>query len=154
MSSALEAFRAQRQAVEELHARVEDVANLVTTLRTQVDELARNQLFRQVLQDEARWLSQATAMVKEVRSLREEEMRRFWPGVWRRWAVALLFALASAATYGAGQAWANRPRDTELVALRARVELLDFVAQRVITMTPSERRQFDALMKWKIGTLP
>jgi hypothetical protein len=27
------------------------------------------------------------------------------------------------------------------------VELLDFVAQRIITMTPSERRQFDALMK-------
>jgi hypothetical protein len=25
--------------------------------------------------------------------------------------------------------------------------LLDFVAQRIITMTPSERRQFDALIK-------
>jgi hypothetical protein len=33
-----------------------------------------------------------------------------------------------------------------LASLRQRVELLDFVAQRVITMTPAERRQFDARM--------
>jgi hypothetical protein len=75
-------------------------------------------------------------------------MRRFWPAVWRRWAVAVAFALAAGATFGAGYVWANRPYEAELVSLRTRVELLDAVAQRVLTMTPSERRQFDALMKW------
>jgi len=50
--------------------------------------------------------------------------------------------------FGAGYAWASRPLEGELSSLRARVEQQDFVAQRVITMTPAERREFDALMKW------
>lgn len=67
-------------------------------------------------------------------------MRRFWPGVWRRWAVAVVFALAAAAALGGGYVWVSRPYEAELATLRSRVELLDFVAQRVITMTPAERR--------------
>jgi hypothetical protein len=31
--------------------------------------------------------------------------------------------------------------------LRFRVEVLDAVAARILTMTPAERRQFDVLMK-------
>ena len=73
-------------------------------------------------------------------------MRRFWPAVWRRWAVAVVFALAGAAAFGGGYVWASQPYQGELASLRSRVELLDFVAQRIITMTPNERRQFDALM--------
>jgi hypothetical protein len=33
--------------------------------------------------------------------------------------------------------------------LRSRVGFADFVQHRMLTMTPAERRQFDALMKWK-----
>jgi hypothetical protein len=56
--------------------------------------------------------------VSEVRSFREQEMLRFWPGVFRRWIVALVFALASAAAAGAGYAWWTRLYAAELAALR------------------------------------
>jgi hypothetical protein len=36
-----------------------------------------------------------------------------------------------------------------LAALRSRVGFADFVEHRVLTMTPAERRQFEALMTWK-----
>jgi hypothetical protein len=76
-------------------------------------------------------------------------MLRFWPGVIRRWTVALLFALVSAAIAGAGYAWWTEPYAAELASLRSRAEFASFVEHRVLTMTPAERRQFDALMKWK-----
>jgi hypothetical protein len=56
-------------------------------------------------------------------------------------------SLATLASFGAGYAWAARPYEVELADLRRRVEPLDFVAQRALTMTPGERRQFDILMK-------
>ena len=87
-------------------------------------------------------------MRAEVRRLREQELARFWPAVWRRWAAAVVLSFVTMASLGAGFAWASRPYDAELAGLRRRVELLDFVAQRVLTMTPVERRQFDSLMKW------
>jgi hypothetical protein len=110
--------------------------------------LLRIRLCARVLRSEEQWLESARRTIAEVRSFREEEMRRFWPSVWRRWAVALTFALASAAAFGAGYTRAARPYEAEVVSLRLRVELLDSVARRVLTMTPAERRQFDALMKW------
>jgi hypothetical protein len=106
-----------------------------------------DQALRQVLRDEEHWLESARRTIADVRALRQDELRRFWPAVWRRWAVALAFALASAGAFGAGYVWASRPYEAELASLRTRVELLDVVAQRVITMTPAERRQFDALMR-------
>ena len=93
------------------------------------------------------WLARAEQTVARLRAFREEEMRRFWPGVWRRWAIKLVFAVGSAAAFGAGYAWSAHPYEAELTSLRSRVELLDIVAKRVLTMTPIERRQFDALMK-------
>jgi hypothetical protein len=74
-------------------------------------------------------------------------VRRFWPAVWRRCVVAAAFTLLMALAAGAGYAWVARPYEAELTSLRTRVEVLDFVAQRVLKMTPPERRQFDALMK-------
>ena len=42
----------------------------------------------------------------------------------------------------------NRPAVQDRAAIfRARVEFLDAVARPVLTMTPTERREFDALMK-------
>lgn len=148
MSSALDAFRAQREAVDQLHARLMDVADLVRTLQGQVETIGQDRALRDVLRDEQNWLERAQRTIVEVRAFREQEMRQFWPAVWRRWAVAAVFALAAAGAFGAGYAWASRPYETEVAALRSRVELLDAVAQRVMKMTPSERRQFDALMKW------
>jgi hypothetical protein len=147
MSNALDAFRAQREAVERVHTRLMEVGELLQGVQSQVDSIAQNQSLREVLREEQRWLERAERTIADMRSFREEDMRRFWPGVWRRWAVALVFALAAATAFGGGHVWASRPYQAELASLRSRLELLDFVAQRVITMTPSERRQFDALMK-------
>ena len=148
MSSALDTFRAQREAVDQVHARLTEVANLVGRLQAQVDAIAQNQAFRQVLRDEELWLEGARHTVAEVRAFREDEMRRFWPAVWRRWIAAMAFALLSLVGFGAGYVWAARPREAELATLRVRVELLDLVARRVMKMSPAERRQFDGLMGW------
>jgi len=148
MSSALDAFRAQKDAVEQIHARVTEMSDLLRTIQGQVESIAGNPTLRRFVSDETNLLEQTQRTLRELRAFREEERRRFWPSVWRRWAVALVFALASAAAFGAGYVWAARPHDAELAALRARLELLDYVAQRVLKMTPAERSQFDTLMKW------
>jgi hypothetical protein len=150
MASALETFRAQREAVDQLHARLAEAAELLRALQRQVDAIAQNRALREVLRDEHTWLEQAQRTIADVRAYREQEMRRFWPAVWRRWAVAVAFALAATAAFGAGYVWANRPSEAELVLLRSRVDILDDVAQRVLRMTPTERRQFDGLMKWNV----
>jgi hypothetical protein len=147
VSGALDAFRAQREAVDDLRARVEEVSKLIAGLTVQVDAIAKNQTLRDVLNAQRTWLTQTERVLEQVRALREDEMRRFWPATWRRWAVALAFALAAAMASGAGYVWAVRTYELELASLRDRIRFLDVVAERVITMTPAERRQFDALMK-------
>ncbi len=147
MASALEEFRAQREAVEGIHARLGETAELLRAIKREGDALANNDQLRKLLQDEQTWLVRAQDLVKQVRQFRECESARFWPAVWRRWMFVMVIATVTAFAGGAGYAWVIRPFDHELADLRKRVELLDFVAQRVIRMTPSERRQFDALMK-------
>jgi hypothetical protein len=100
-----------------------------------------------LVQDERDLLEPAERMILEVRRLREQEPGGFWPGVWRRWIAPVILSLVASASFGAGYIWAIRPFEAELASLRSRVELLDFVAQRVLTMTPAERRQFDASMR-------
>ena len=147
MPNALDMFRAQREAADQVHARLTEVGVLLNELRTQVDAVAGNPQFRALLQDEQTLLTRTETLLTDVRHVREQEVGRFWPAVWRRWALALGFALASAATAGAGYAWATRPYATELKTLRSRTAFADAVARRIATMTPAERRQFEALMK-------
>jgi hypothetical protein len=149
MPSAIDVFREQREAAEQLHGRLQEIAMLLAQVRQQVNALALNEDLRTVLREEQTWLTRAQLAVSEVRSFREQDMLRFWPGVFRTWIVALVFALVSAAATGAGYAWATKPYDAELAALRSRVTFVDLVEHRVLTMTPAERRQFHTLMKWK-----
>lgn len=148
MPSAIDAFREQREAAEQLHTRAQEISVLLDQVRQQVNALALNEDLRIMLRQEQDWLTRAQQAVSEARSFREQDMLRFWPGVLRRWTVALIFALASAALAGAAYAWWTKPYATELAALRSRVAFADFIEHRVLTMTPVERRQFDALMKW------
>ena len=148
MPTALDTFRAQREAAEGVYARLTEVSLLLRDLRGQADALARNGELKALLQREQSWLDQAQRTIEEARRWRELEMRRFWPGVWRRWALAFVFALASAAAAGAGYAWWARPYHSELAALRSRMEFAEFVEHRALTMTPAERRHFDVLMRW------
>jgi len=150
MPSAIDVFREQREAAEQLHGRVQEISALLDQLRHQVNSLALNDDLRAMLREEQDWLTRAQIAVSEVRSFREQDMVRFWPGVMRRWTIALIFALASAAVGGAGYAWWTKPVAAELASLRSRAEFASFVEHRVLTMTPAERRQFDALLKWDV----
>ena len=147
MSSALDAFRAQREAANAIHARLVETATLLRTIKEEIHTLAHNEALRKLLQDEQASLSRAESFIETVRHQREWEVNRFWPAVWRRWAVAAAFAVVTALAAGAGYAWVARPEQAELASLRSRVEFLDFVAQRILSMTPAERQQFDTLMK-------
>jgi hypothetical protein len=147
MSSALDAFRAQREAADAVHARLREVVMLLRTIKEETQALTHNEALRTLLQEEAMWLARAEQAIVTTRQQREWELRHFWPAVWRRWAVATVFTALMALAAGAGYAWVARPYEAELASLRTRVEALDFVAQRVLKMTPAERRQFDALLK-------
>jgi hypothetical protein len=149
MPNALDMFREQRDAAHEVHARLQEVAALLKQLREQVDGVAGNVQLRTLLKDEQTWLARTQAVLAEVRRLREQEVARFWPAVWRRWVVALVFALASTAAAGAGYAWVTQPYARERNALLSRAELADVITRRLLAMTPAERRQFDVLMKWQ-----
>ena len=83
----------------------------------------------------------------EVRAWREREARQFLRSVARRWALALVFALRSAWIAGAGYAYGAKPYQDELGVLRARAAFMESIEDRVITMTPAERREFDSLFK-------
>jgi len=141
-------FREQRETAQQLHTQVQEISGLLDHMRQQVNALALNDDLRAVLRQEQDWLTRAQLAVCEVRSFREQDMLRFWPGVVRRWVVALIFALASAVAAGASYAWATKPYAAELEELRSRLAFVEVVEHRFVTMTPAERRQFDALMKW------
>lgn len=149
MQNSLDMFRAQREAVDQVYTRLTEVSQLLTRVQSQVDAVAGNADLRSALRDEQNWLRQTQELLAAVRHFREQERLRFWPGVWRRWVLALTFSLASAAAVGAGYAWVTQPYAVELAALRARSGFSDMIVQRMATMTATERRQLDALMKWQ-----
>jgi hypothetical protein len=149
MPNAIDVHRAQLTAVAELKAKLAEVSNLVQRITSEVDALTNNAELRSILRQEQTWLDQAERTVNEVRRWRDLGAYRFWPGVVYRWALALAFALAAVWTAGAGYARVTKPYAAEIAALRSRAEFVDLVEQRVVTMTGSERRQFDALMKGK-----
>jgi hypothetical protein len=148
VSSALDEFRAQREAAEAVHARLTEVANLLLAIRAETAALALDAKFRSLLRHEETWLIRAQELVRDVGRFREHETYRLWPAVWRRWAVAVALVLVTALAAGAGYVWAWRPYEEELRRLRYQAELGTFVSDRFVHMTPAQRRQFDALMNW------
>ena len=147
MANALDTFREQRVAAGEVYAALKETSELVRGLQSQVSAVTRIDELKSLLQQEDRWLRDVERVVAEVRRLCDDEIRRVRPAVIRRWAFALIFALASAAATGAGYGWVTRPYQAELAELRSRIDFANYVEHRALTMTPAERRQFDALMK-------
>jgi hypothetical protein len=145
--SALDTFRAQQEAVEAIHQRLQEVASLLHRMNTSIDAVAHNGDCKQLLTREESWLREAQKTVAEVSTWRAREARHFSPPI-GGWIVASLFALASAAAAGAGYAWITKPYAAEILDLKARMEFAEYVEHRVVTMTPAQRRQFDALMRW------
>jgi hypothetical protein len=145
--SALDTFRAQQEAAEAIHQRLQDVAVLIHRMNTSIDVLVHNADYKQLLAREESWLREAQKTAAEVSAWRAREARQFWPRI-GRWIVAAVFALASAGAAGAGYAWITKPYAVEISNLKTRVEFADYVERRVVSMTPSQRRQFDTLMQW------
>jgi hypothetical protein len=152
MESALETFRAQREAADRVHVRLTEVAQLLEQLTRQVDAVAGNAELRAVLREERNWLREAQQLLVDVRHFREHERLRFWPAVWRRWVLAVAFALAAAAAAGTGYAWWTSLSDDKLKELRDRAALADVIAARMVMLTAAERRQLDRLLGWSPST--
>lgn len=147
MASILDDLRAHRQVTEETRTNLTEVTSLLGALSNQVRALAADTELRQLLQQEHAWLSRAEALVREVRRFREAEIETFWPAVWRRWAMAILFAVIGAWALGAGYAWETTPYRAEIADLQERAAFGDEVVARVVHMTPDEKKRFDGLMK-------
>jgi hypothetical protein len=151
MSNALDTFREQQDAARRVHNELVGVAALLEQLQAQVAGIANDRDLREVLREERTLLEIAQRTIAEAERWRIEEQRRYWPGVAYRWITALAFALLSAVAVGTGYAWIAKPHASELETLRPRAKLGLLVEQRMNTMTQAERRQLDALMKWKRG---
>ena len=147
MANALDAFRAQREAADKVHARLSEVSALVARLREQVDGLALHPELKATLRDEQMWLDQAQRTIEQVRQWREMESRRFWLPVLWRWVLAGAFALASAGLAGASYAWVTEPYAAELERLRSETRFSAFVERRLKTMTPAGLREYERLMR-------
>src|SRR5436190_8968302 len=148
MSNPIEAFREQRAVAGEVYATLKDVGALLGSLKEQADGLVPIDELRELLEQERAWLQEAQRTLSQVRDLRANELRRLRTSRLAQWAAALAFALASAVAVGAGYAWATKPYASELSTLRARQEFAELIERRFVTMSPTERRQFVALMKW------
>jgi hypothetical protein len=146
MANALDAFRAQREAVDQMYARLGEVSDLLARLRVQVDGLALHEEVKAALRDQQLWLVQAQRTMHEVRRWREIESRRVWSPVLWRWWVAVTFSLISTWLAGAGYAWMTEPHAAELERLRRQASFSAFVERRLEKMTPADLRDFERLM--------
>jgi C4-dicarboxylate-specific signal transduction histidine kinase len=59
MPSAIDVFREQREAAEQLHARMQEISALLDQLRQQVNALALSDDLRSMLRQEQDWLTRA-----------------------------------------------------------------------------------------------
>jgi hypothetical protein len=147
MGNAIDAFRAQREAAEQLQAQLSALSEQLPKLHQQIAALALNDELKALLRDEQRWLAQAENTIAAVRRWREQEAYAYWwPLMWR-WVVVCAFALVSVAIAGAGYAWVSQPYAAENATLRSRAEFADRIERRLLTMTPADRQQFERLMR-------
>ena len=139
------AILSDRPNLLKTHRRLVEVGQVLRSIQEQVNGLAKNDEWLKLLSKEETWLIRAQDLVAKVERFREQEIDRFWRAVWRRWVVAVAFALTAVAAVGGVYAWVARPYAADVAA---RVEFTDALAHRVLKMTPAERRQLDSLMKW------
>jgi len=144
---ALDEFRAQREAADEVRARLSELTKLLGEIRTKTDTLVRDDRLARLLEEERQWLRRAETVVEKAQAFRQWEGERFWPAVWRRWFVAVGLVCATGFFAAAGCVWVSRGHQQELEALRQKHQVLDAIADRVLEMSPTERQQFDALMR-------
>ena len=147
MGSALDVFKAQQQAVEDLYSRLTEVAALVSELKKQVDALRVADDLKDTLEAEHAWLARLHDLLRDVQSWRERELRQVRRTMLWRWSVAVVFALTASAATGAGLLWAWQPYASEIADLRSQAKFAEFVERRMAQMTAGERQEFERLMR-------
>ncbi len=147
MASVIDLFKAQQEAAEALHARLTQVAALMSNLLAQVDQLRLNGELKSTLEAEQQWLEKTQHVLRDVRSWRERESREVRRSAIWRWSTAIAFALAVSTATAAGFMWARQLYAAEVERLQSRAGLADLVDRRIAQMTPVERQQFERLMK-------
>jgi hypothetical protein len=147
VSTALEMFKQQKKALEDLSQSADRIAESISSTRRDFDALARSDALTELLREEQRWITRVERAVDTVRAWREREERSYWPRIIGRWIPAALFAILAAAASGAGFAWAVKPYADEIRYLRARNAFADALEHRLVSMTPAERRQLDSLLQ-------
>ncbi|HEY7170565.1 MAG TPA: hypothetical protein VH417_06940 [Vicinamibacterales bacterium] len=113
-----------------MHARLTEISTQLNQLRHPINGLALNDDLRAALRQEQVWLERAEVVLSQLRSFREQDALRFWPGVLRRWALhscLLSDRPPSPATRGP-----QNPAQ-EIKVLRTRMEFVEFVERRVVT---------------------
>lgn len=130
-----------------MRTRLTEVAELLRVMRRDAEAIGQHESLRIILRQEQDLVERTEDLVTRVRHAREVELQRFWPGVWRRWAAAVMLVVIAALAAGAGYGWAGRPSGRELERLRASAEFGDAVVRRLGELTTQQRRQFDALMQ-------
>jgi hypothetical protein len=148
MGNALDVFRAQQQAVDDLHSRLTEVAALLSDLKKEVAVLGVSDDLKHTLEAEHAWLARLHDLLGDVQSWRGCEFRRMRRTMLWQWGLVITFALAASAASGAGFLWASQPYASELASLRSEAKFAEFVERRVAQMTALERQQFERLMRW------
>jgi hypothetical protein len=158
MPNALDMYRAQQTAANEVHAKLSEVSALVQQVRRDVDALAKSNDLRDLIRQEQSWLEQAERTVREVQRCPALARSRGLPLLARSdlpMGVRACIRLLSVWASNAGHAWMNRDHEQDIAILRSRVELLDSIERRVGALTTAERRTVDRLLGWPtLTTVP
>jgi hypothetical protein len=147
MSTALEMFRQQKAALDELLEQARRLAISIETVRAALTEIAKHDGLRTMLVEEQRWLQRTEDAVREVRAWRADDGRHPWRRLAGQWATATVFALLTSSAAGAGYAWAARPYTEEIARLQSREAFASALEARMLRMTAAERSQLEALLK-------
>ena len=91
MPNALDTFRAQREAADQVYARLTEVTDAARLgSQRQVDAVATNRRAARAAPAGAELAGTAQRTIDGGRAMSaNRRMQRFWPGVWRRWVLAL-----------------------------------------------------------------
>jgi hypothetical protein len=123
MSDALKAFRAQREEMEQIRARLTQVVELPHAIRSEANAVARDEGPRKLMQEEQTWLARLQDLIRQVRGSRELEVSLFWSAMWCRRTIAVVLARLAAAALGTGHVSETQSYEAEMASLKFRVEV-------------------------------
>jgi len=122
MSSAIDVFREQREAADQVHARLTEISTTLDRVRHQVYALVKDDELRAVLRQEESWLERARLVVSDIRSFASRTRCDSGPASSGAGSSRCCSRWGPAAVAGASYGWATKPYAAEVDALRARMK--------------------------------